>query len=283
VRERLSTSKQAAQNFDGEGFNLRKLNELELKEKFQIEIANRVAALENLNVYEDENRAWENIKENIKTSAKESLGLHELNRHKPWFDKECIGFLDRRKQAKMQWIQDPSRSNVDNLNNVRHDATRHFRNKKKAYMKAKIEELETNSKIKNIRYLYRGISDFKKGYQRRTIIVKDEKGDLVADSHSIMARWRNYFSRQLNVRGVDDVRQAEIHTAEPLVSEASAFEVELAIEKLKNLKSPGIDQIPAELIKAGGRTFRCAIHKLIISILDFRLSPCTEYSKLSLG
>ena len=44
----------------------------------------------------------------------------------------------------MQWIQDPSRSNVDNLNNVRHNASRHFRNKKKAYLKAKIEELETN-------------------------------------------------------------------------------------------------------------------------------------------
>ena len=97
----------------------------------------------------------ENIKENIKTSAKGSLGLHELKRHKPWFDKKCVGFLDQRKQAKMQWIQDPSRSNVDNLNNVRSDASRHFRNQKKAYLKAKIEELETNSKINNIRDLYR--------------------------------------------------------------------------------------------------------------------------------
>ena len=56
------------------------------------------------------------------------------------------------------------------------------------------------------------------------------------------------------------------NTAEPLVPEPSAFEIELAIEKLKNHKSPGIDQIPAELIKADGRTIRFAIHKLIISI-----------------
>ena len=67
------------------------------------------------------------------------------------------------KQAKRQWIHDPSQSNVDNLNNVRRDATRHFRNKKKTYMKALTEELETNSKIKNIRDLYRDINDFKKG------------------------------------------------------------------------------------------------------------------------
>jgi hypothetical protein len=55
----------------------------------------------------------------------------------------------------------------------------------------------------------------------------------------------------LNVHGVNDVRQTEIHTAEPLVPEPSDSEVEMAIEKLKRHKSPGIDQIPAELIKAG--------------------------------
>ena len=58
----------------------------------------------------------------------------------------------------------------------------------------------------------------------------------------------------------------QTHTVEPLVPEPSAFEVELAIEKLKNYKSPSIDQIPEELIKAGDRTIRCEIHKLIISI-----------------
>jgi len=76
---------------------LKKLNELEVKEEYQIEITNKFAALENLNADEDINRASENIKENIKTSAKESLGLHELKWHKPWFDKECLGFLDQRK------------------------------------------------------------------------------------------------------------------------------------------------------------------------------------------
>jgi len=76
VRERLAVGKQAAQRFDRQRFNLRKLNEPEVREHYQIEITNRFAALENLN--EDINRTWENIKENIQTSAKESLGLHEL-------------------------------------------------------------------------------------------------------------------------------------------------------------------------------------------------------------
>ena len=164
--------------------------------------------MKNLNDDENVNRVWKNIKEYMKTSAKESLGLHEWKQHKPWFDRECVDFLNQRVRAKMQWIQDPSRSKVDNFNNIRREASRQFRNKKKAYLKVKIEELETNSKVNNVRDLYRGINDFKKGYQPRTTIVKDEKGDLLADSHSIMARWRNYFSQLLNVHEVKDIRQA---------------------------------------------------------------------------
>ena len=67
--------------------------------------------------------------------------------------------------------------------------------------------------------MYRGISDFKKDYQPRTNIVRDEKADLVTDIHSILARWRNHFSQLLNVHGVNDVRQTGRHTAEPLVPE----------------------------------------------------------------
>jgi hypothetical protein len=70
----------------------------------------------------------------------------------------------------------------------------------------------------------------------------------------------------LNVHGVKDARQTEIHTAEPLVPEPSDSEFEVAIEKLKRHKSPGIVQIPAELIKVGGRRVRSEIHKLINSI-----------------
>jgi hypothetical protein len=83
-----------------------------------------------------------------------------------------------------------------------------------------------------------------------------------------LARWRNYFSQILNVHGVNDVRQAEIHTAELLVPEPSVSEIELAIDKLKSHKSPATDQIPAELIKAGGRTISYEIHKLIFFYLE---------------
>jgi hypothetical protein len=60
---------------------------------------------------------------------------------------------------------------------------------------------------------------------------------------------------------VGGVRQTENHTVEPFVPEPSASEVEIG--KLKRYKSPGVDQIPAELIQAGGETLCSEIHKLI--------------------
>jgi len=83
--------------------------------------------LENFSDSEDINRTWETFKQNIKTSVRRSLGLQQ---HKPWFDEECFCIFDTRKQAKMQWVQDTSQSNVDNLNNVRCESSRDFRKKK---------------------------------------------------------------------------------------------------------------------------------------------------------
>ena len=70
VREKLAVGKQAAQRFDRQRFNLRKLNELKVRKQYQIEITNRFTALQNLNTDEDINRTWEKNKENIKTSVK---------------------------------------------------------------------------------------------------------------------------------------------------------------------------------------------------------------------
>ena len=82
-----------------------------------------LAALESLSVREDIKWTREFIKQYNKTSAKYSLGLHEFKQHKPWFDEQCLGLLDQRKQAKMQWIHIPSQSNV------RRKPSKYFREK----------------------------------------------------------------------------------------------------------------------------------------------------------
>jgi hypothetical protein len=98
-----------------EKFNLKKLNEGEGKEKYHVEVSNRFAALVDLDAEVEINSAWEMIRENIKISAKDSLGYYELRKHKSWFNEGCSELLHQRKQVNLQWLKDPSEINGDNL------------------------------------------------------------------------------------------------------------------------------------------------------------------------
>jgi hypothetical protein len=100
----------------------------------------------------------------MQASATESVGYYELGKHKPWFDEEYSKLLDQRKQDKLKWLQNPSETNGGNLDNVKCETSRTLRKKRREYQKYQINELETNSKNKNIGDLYRGIKEFKKGY-----------------------------------------------------------------------------------------------------------------------
>jgi hypothetical protein len=100
--------------------------------------------------------------------------------------------------------------------------------------------------------LYRGINEFGKVYQPRINIINDENGNLLADPHSGLKRWEDFFNHVPIEHRIHNVRQMNICMAEPLVPESSLVKVEITIGKLKSYKSLGSDQIPAELIKAGG-------------------------------
>jgi hypothetical protein len=223
VRERIAVNKQGSHRFHMERFNLKKLNEVEDKEQYRVEVSNRFAALEDLDAEVEINSVWETIRENIKISAKESLVYFELKKHKPWFEEGCSKLLDQRKQAKLQWLQYPSEINGDNLNNVRLEASRYFRKQNE------------------------GIS-----------------GDMLADSYNILNRWKNYLSQLLNVYNVSDVGLIGVHMAEPLVPGPSSPDVEIAIVKLKKYTLPCSDEIPAELIQAGGEILQSAIQNSLI-------------------
>jgi hypothetical protein len=105
--------------------NLKKLHEVECKEQYRVEVSNRFVALEDLEAEVEINSAWEIVRENIKPSAKESLSYCELKKHKAWFDQACIKLADQRKQGKLQWLQDPSEINGDNLKIVRREGSRY--------------------------------------------------------------------------------------------------------------------------------------------------------------
>ncbi|KAJ4427249.1 hypothetical protein ANN_24867 [Periplaneta americana] len=243
LRERLSVAKRVEQQVNITKFNILKLKDEEAKQNYQVEISNRFATLESSDEVEKEldvNSVWENIRDRIKIAAEQSIGYYETKKKKPWFDEDCCMVVERRKQAKLKFLQDPVEEKRDNYFNERREASRTLRNKKRGYLKEKLNVVETNSKNKNIRDLYKGIKEFKNGYQPRVNVIKDENGDLLADSPSILNRWKNYFAQLLNVHrpNRNDRDDIEIQTAEPFIPEPTLSEVEIAIENLKKYKSP---------------------------------------------
>jgi hypothetical protein len=122
--------------------------------------------------------------------------------------------------------------------------------------------------------LYRGINEFKRGYQPIRNCVRNQNCDLLADSHISLNMWKNYFSQLLNVNNVSAVKQIEVHTAEPLVPGPSRLEVEIAIAKLKKYKSPGSDLRSANSLILFGIRKNC-----LISARSLLLYQFTERSK----
>jgi len=120
---------------------------------------------------------------------------------------------------------------IDYLSTVRCELV-DIQEQKRNYLKGQLMNLKTDRKNTNVRDLYRGISEFKKGYQPRTNVVKDKQICAGRLSQNL-ERWRNHFSLLLNVNVVSDVRQITIHTAKPLVPELRAFDVQMVIENLK--------------------------------------------------
>jgi hypothetical protein len=93
VRERLAVSKRAAQKIDTERFSVKNLNEEEVKQQYQVTIRNKFAAPEILESIGKVNRAWDNVRENIKISAQESLGYCESKRSKSFLMRNVRNWL----------------------------------------------------------------------------------------------------------------------------------------------------------------------------------------------
>ncbi|KAJ4448541.1 hypothetical protein ANN_10559 [Periplaneta americana] len=138
LRERLSVVKRVEQQANINRFNILKLKDEETKQRYLVEISNRFAALATADEAEEEldvNSVWDNIRDNIKIAAEQSIGYLETKKKKPWFDEDCSIAVDRRNQAKLKFLQEPIVENRDNYFNERGEASRTLRNKKRDYLK----------------------------------------------------------------------------------------------------------------------------------------------------
>ena len=124
--------------------------------------------------------------------------------------------------------------------------------------------------------MYKGINEFKKGYQLSSYEIKKHDDRIVADTTSILSRMEQFFSNLLNVNQSSSNEGSEEYTAEPDIPEPSLIEVELAIKKLKRHKTTAVDHIPSELIQAGGGKLYEKIHTHFTHLEQGRIATRME-------
>ncbi|PSN55555.1 hypothetical protein C0J52_12130 [Blattella germanica] len=168
IRERLALTRGTDNKNDSEKFELENLRNDEVRLEYQIKITNRFETLEC-------------SEENVATEEENNIN-RETRQSRKWFDDECADMVNKRKLAKMNWMREPNEQNSEQLCSIRRETTRFLKNKKREYLKEKINDLEINAKNRNIRELYQGNRIERTGFQARTNIIKDENGDMLADA-----------------------------------------------------------------------------------------------------
>ena len=234
-------------------FNLEKLMDPEIAEIFQKTIENRFAAI---NILDVDSTNIDDLIDKFNTTifhtANEVLGKHRQIK-KPWVTEHILDMCDKRRELKTKKMHDPIIANQYRTVNqaIRKNMTR----AKETWIETQCKEMEDNLKMNNIKKAYQLVKDLTTSKQGRTINIQDKNGKCLTEEQDIIKRWTQYCSELYNHDAAGDnnilnVSYATNNHKDPILR----TEVEAAIKSLKKGKSAGVDNVPAELILAGGET-----------------------------
>ena len=231
-------------------FNLEKLKDPNILSDFQAELGGRFAVLDF--VKEDIDSVTDKFNNAIQETASEILGK-ERKKIKPWVTDEILDLCDKRRDLK------PQRHINEENRKAYNDANKKVRKEtKKAEEKWLIEQcdkIETEFKKGNSKEAYQTINKLTRTQQTRTNIIEDKEGNLLTESSAVQGRWTEYCKGLYNYElKVDEtlIENTQKKEAEPERTQILKEEIEEAVKQMKNGKSPGVDNIPGELIKNGG-------------------------------
>ena len=223
----------------------------------------------------DIGEAWGQIREAVRESADEVIGLRRRPRGKPWFDEECVAAIERRETARRMVFQCPRDVVLEaEYDYIRRETRRLLKSKKKCHLQSLVKELEIDSRQHNSRNFFQRVKSWRKGFQPRTNIISDENGQLMADSVRVVARWGQYFRGLLNEDhpSADSTPPTLPHDM-TLVPTISLEELRRSLKSLKNNRAPGSDNIPGEFYKRGGALLEKAIFEILKRVWDGEVMP----------
>ena len=274
VRAKIST--QHNQQPAVEKWAVEKLQNEDIKQKYVAKLEEKIIAgmgSEPQNV----NDAWNQIRQNVESAATEIIGIRTGNERNNWFDDECQELLNDKNAARLRNLDRPTRAGLADYRSKRSLERKLFRRKKRQQEREALAEIDRFGNQKETRNFYRKVNEVKNGYSQQPLLCKDKSGLVLADEERCIERWAEYFKELLNPNtppnGNDENNGPPFATAQPYIDEPTLQEVEGEILKLKNFKAPGIDKIPGELFKYGGKALYVEIHELVVRIWNDEVLP----------
>jgi hypothetical protein len=250
-------------------YNVYKLNDEETRSRYQRKIEHLIGQHHDIDA--DDN---EMVRQNtiiIQEAAEEILGRATRSQGGEWFDEECKIAVEERKVMR---LGANTRSKVATYKRHKIQVYRLLRKKKRDHLNQQIENLEAHNSNGNVRDFYKIIKKQRNGFQPKSLKINDTNGQLLSDTTGIAKRWKEYFQELLNRPTIQQRRTPHVlKSVEPLVETPAYEEVVEAVQKLKPNKSPGEDNIPAELIKSAGADLWHRLHRIIIRVWDEEKVP----------
>ncbi|KAJ8921261.1 hypothetical protein NQ315_013733 [Exocentrus adspersus] len=175
---------------------------------------------------------------------------------KEWFDEECKRELQSRRKLRLKMLQQGTEEAKNKFEEQRRKTKLMLRNKKRKHYEKVLEQIEENYTKNDIRNLHQGVKNERRGYQPKPVFYKDKDGKIIAGDDEVLERWKEYFKQLLNGDEINaqEIEEITVYGEEGKVLPApSREEIKEIISKLKNSKSPGSDNLAAELFKYGGQ------------------------------
>jgi hypothetical protein len=217
---------------------------------------------------------WKHLKEVITEAAEETTGYQPNPDRRGWFEDECGRALDEKNVAYEKWIDRPTRAKRSEYERLRKIAHKTCKNKKRTHKYNRIKNIEENIRVKQIRNVYKEVGSLKAGFQPHTDLCRGTNNEILSKEEEIKTRWKTYFQDLLTTTVTADhsnpleaTHANQADTEEELEEEPpDILDIQMAIESMRNNKSRGIDNIPAELYKKGGGLLLHKIYSLIRGI-----------------
>ena len=232
-------------------FDLEKLKDPDILKIFQAKIGGRFAALNF--VHEDIDSITESFNSAVEEIASEVLGKPRKKK-KPWITDEILDLCDKRRELKPKRFD--SDENKTNYSKINRTIRKEMAKAEEQWIVEQCETIESEFKKGNSKEAYDTIKKITKIEQPRTSVIEDKEGNVITESSAVLDRWTEYcrelYNHKLNVNK-EDLGETNKRENNPIETQILRDEVEEAVKKMKNGKSPGVDNIPGELIKNGGK------------------------------